>query len=145
MSITKGANVPTPNGPGTVQIEFTVTAGGRDCGTALDMSAVAQEKITSKYLLNSYGQWVRQPDDIAFSSGTGFYLSGNKIIDLKGTNMAPQDWAAIPINTVFYTFTQTNRLIVQDCCTQALPPIDNAYRLQRRKVSATEWQLEITP
>jgi len=145
MAITTGLALPCANGPDTIQVEFTVRGGGRDCGAYLSSVATAQEKITNKTFSGPTGVQ-HLADDLDFSSGApAFYLSGNKIIDMKNTKVNPTLWASIPVGSVFYTFTQTNRILVKDCCDQAVPPIDVSFNLQRRKVSETDWQLEITP
>lgn len=147
MAITKGLNTPFPNGPDALQVEFTVRGAGRDCGSALSIVASASEKITNKVQLIYPGpQQVQYADDANFSSEAGaFYLSGNKIVDMKKTTFNANDWAAIPVGAVFFTLTQTNRITFQDCCGQAVPPLDVSFNLLRRKVSTTEWQLEVAP
>lgn len=142
FKVTSGLKVPADNNS-TITVVYTITCGGT---TSNGNVGTAQELITNKTA--PYSTPTHPPDDPAWTpaaSSPTFYLSGgsNFICDLKGTYLGSTNWSTIPVGAVFYTFTQNNQIIMSDACGNTNTYPLGSVKLQRRKVSATQWQIEL--
>ena len=137
FNVTAGLGTDVSN-QANVIVQYQVTSGGTPVGGYT--GGTAQEKITAK----SDWQGNPIPDDQDWSPASPssqFYLSHGVIYDSKGVLMDQQTWNAIPVGTVFYKFTQSNRIIWLDGNN---PPLVNeeplgSVKLQRRKTSTSSW------
>lgn len=126
---------------GSMTCVFPVTCQGNTCNP----SGTAQELITNKFAPYALDQHPADDTDwTPAAASPSFYLAAGAITDVK-QSLVPASWANIPINSVFYSFTQKMRIIVADSCGNINAYDLGSINLQRRKVSATEWTVEQQP
>jgi hypothetical protein len=139
FTVVSGLNTPVSNNA-SVQIVFQVKSGGNNVGAYI--SGTAQERITDITFLG-----VAQPDGnwTPPVPAQEFFMAQGKIYDTKNASLAPGDWANLQVGEVFWTGTQHMRIVWADCLGQIFQQPLGSIKLQRRKVSATAWQMELQP
>jgi hypothetical protein len=101
-----------------IVLKFQVDAASRPCGGGIQMSCVAQERITNDW-------WLKPPADIEYPPDTDwgpdtpnerFALDREEILDRQTNGLYPSAWAQISSGIDFSVFTQELRLKYVDPC-----------------------------
>ena len=135
--IIAGLNTPTDRNQRIV-IKYRLQNGDTPLGISLP--GYAQERV----LINDPDTGVVDSGWVppAGTSNPNYYMEGNTIVDSQAFNYSQERWDAIPVGSVFRTVFLQNRWVTTDCCGQEVIYYLVNHTLRRRKVSATEWQIE---